>query len=228
VDISEKARHAANRILFGMPDRYGHLAREITRNQSRTILEIGVWDGEHSRLMLQAALRNHDPADVSYYGFDLFEEADQAVISQETSKFPPSIASVRRKLQSFAERGATIELFKGNTLEVLPAVVGSLPRMDFVFIDGGHSYETVRSDWHCVRRLLGARSIVIFDDYVNREAVGQTGIGVNRVVDEIDGRIYFVSHLKPVDVFRKSWGALRVRFVKVTPRPERRSDREGG
>jgi hypothetical protein len=209
-----------------MSDRYGHLAREITRNKSRSILEIGVWDGEHSRLMLQAALRNHDPADVSYYGFDLFEEADEAVISQETSKFPPSMASVRRKLQSFAERGATIELFKGNTLEVLPAVVDSLPTMDFVFIDGGHSYETVRNDWQCARRLLGARSIVIFDDYVNREAVGQTSIGVNRVVDDIDRQIYSVSHLRPVDVFQKTWGTLKVRFVKVTPRPERASSRE--
>jgi hypothetical protein len=228
VEISEKARHAANRILFGMPDRYGHLAREIARNQSRSILEIGVWDGEHSRLMLQAAFRSHDPADVSYYGFDLFEEADEAVISHEASKFPPSMASVRRKLQSFAERGATIELFKGNTLKVLPAVVGSLPKMDFVFIDGGHSYETVRNDWQCARRLLGARSILIFDDYVNREAVGQTGVGVNRVVDEIDGQIYSVAHLKPIDVFRKSWGTLRVGFVKVTPRPERASSREDG
>jgi hypothetical protein len=226
VDISEKARHAANRILFGMPDRYGHLAREITNNQSRTILEIGVWDGEHSGLMLQAALRNHAPADVSYYGFDLFEEADEAVISQEASKFPPSMASVRRKLQSFAERGACIELFKGNTLEVLPAVVDSLPKMDFVFIDGGHSYETVRNDWECVRRLLGTRSVVIFDDYVNGEAIGQTSVGVNRLVDEIDGEIYSVSRLRPVDVFRKSWGTLKVRFVKVTPRPERRPSRE--
>jgi hypothetical protein len=42
--------------------------------------------------------------------------------------------------------GAKIFLFKGDTREVLPKVVNTLPMMDFIFIDSGHSLETIEND----------------------------------------------------------------------------------
>jgi hypothetical protein len=42
-----------------------------------------------------------------------------------------------------------------------------LPKMDLVFIDGGHSTETVATDWENVKDLLHEKSIVFFDDYPN-------------------------------------------------------------
>jgi Methyltransferase domain len=191
----------------------------ITKRRPRTILELGVWRGEHSRQMINAALQGHvSPGEIAYYGVDLFEDADSMMVTRETSKSPPSLDVVAKKLQPYADLGVSIKLLKGDSTVLLPNVVSEMPMMDFVFIDGGHSYETVKSDWECVQRVINDRSIVIFDDYVNEAGVVHTGVGVNRVVDAIDPGAYQVELLKPVDSFKKNWGVLRVQLVKVRQR----------
>lgn len=208
-----------NRILWGMPNRYGHLVKEVRRNRCHTIMEIGVWNGDRSKRMIQAALESDIPPTlIRYYGFDLFESADESVISKEASKFPPSMELVKKKLQSFIDMGVNINLYKGDTTKILPELVPVLPSMDFVFIDGGHSYDTVRSDWECVQHIIGECSVVIFDDYVNEAGIINMNFGVNKLVDSIDKRSYSVFLLRPVDSFRKEWGTLEVRFVKIIPK----------
>jgi hypothetical protein len=213
---TERRRHLWNRIRYGMPERYGHLANEIIRNRFRTILEIGVWDGEHAQLMIGAALRNRPPDQVAYHGVDLFEAADEALLAREVSKPPPPMESVSQKLQRFRDLGVSINLYQGNTTELLPQLVPSLGVMDFMFIDGGHSYETVSSDWNSASRLMGSHSVVLFDDYVNTDAIAHENYGVNMVVDSIDRSVYSVFHLRPADLFEKEWGTLRIKLVKVT------------
>jgi len=41
----------------------------------------------------------------------------------------------------------------------------NLPLGDFFFIDGGHSLETIDSDWKNCKRLMHDRSIIVLDDY---------------------------------------------------------------
>jgi hypothetical protein len=203
-----------------MPDRYGHLEREVAKNRCRRILEIGVWDGVHSQAMIQAALRASEPSSIEYYGIDLFEDAYKAsdTLDREVSKRPLRIDEVRARFRHLEGMGVRINLFKGDSKEVLPALASSTPAMDFVFVDGGHSFETVASDWRNVRRLVHGRSAVIFDDYVNREAVEGGGYGVNAVVDAIDRGEFDVSFLDPADRFRHPWGILMTRFVRVQMR----------
>ena len=217
MEFATRLRRATNRARFGMPDRYGHLEREIAKNKCRRILEIGVWDGEHSRRMIQAGLRYSDPTSIEYFGIDLFEDAYEIedILDREASKRPPPLSEVKAKLQDLEEIGVGINLVKGDSKEILPALAVQKLAMDFVFVDGGHSYETVSSDWRNVQRMIGGRSVVIFDDYVNREAVEARGYGVNVVVDAIDRGEFAVSLLDPVDRFRHSWGILMTRFVKV-------------
>ena len=217
MSLRRKFVEAKNRLLWGMPNRYGHLRHEIIRCRCRSILEIGVWRGEHSRQMIEAALEGHVPAaEIRYYGIDLFENADSSMVSREASKFPPALDSVRTKLHPYVDRGVHIDLMKGDSTEILPEMLSGAPRLDLVFIDGGHSYETVKSDWECVKRMMHAGTIVIFDDYVNEEAVRNTKVGVNDIVDGIDRRYYDVVLLKPIDSFKKEWGTLEVRLAKVT------------
>jgi predicted O-methyltransferase YrrM len=125
---------------------------------------------------------------------------------------------VKNKLSKFESLGVSINLFKGDTTKTLPLELGRLPQMDLVFIDGGHSYKTVKSDWECVKRLISKGSVVIFDDYVNEAGVAHMNMGVNRLVDEIDRDRYAISLLSPVDSFRKPWGTLRTRFARLTLR----------
>lgn len=222
LDLCGRVMRTANRVVFRMPDRYGHLARTIERRQCRRILEIGVWDALHSIEMIEAALRHHAPRDVAYFGFDLFDLADATMLDREISKAPPSLAHVQSVLQPYVERGVTVHLFRGDTQRLLPELAPSLPRMDFIFIDGGHSEATVRSDWSSASQCLGPESVVLFDDYVDPRSAAVTGVGVNAVVDSIDTERFHVRRLRPVDRFQKAWGTLHIALVEVTVADQRR------
>jgi hypothetical protein len=218
VEVRTRIQHVVNRLRYGMPDRYGHLTRLIVEHGCRSILEIGVWDAVHACDMIQAALRRHRPEAVTYQGLDLFEQATDDLVQREVSKSPRTLEAAQRKLRPLADRGVTVKLYQGNTLELLPALGPTLGPVDFVFLDGGHSYQTVRSDWQHVARLMDERTIVVFDDYVNQQALEREDYGINQVVEEIDPQAYRVTRLRPVDSFAKPWGRLEIAFVQVTRR----------
>ena len=206
-----------NQLVYGMPNRYGNLVKEIRRHKSRRILEIGTWNGQHSSLMISAALENTSPSQVEFYGFDLFEEAygNEILLPGEATKQPPNLEQVKISLQPYKDLGVKVFLHKGNTAKILPPLLSSLSFMDFVFIDGGHSYEIVKNDWDCICQIINPTSVVIFDDYLNQEGVNIMGFGINRLIDELDRHIYRVSFLEPVDRFKKDWGVMETRFVCV-------------
>jgi hypothetical protein len=65
--------------------------------------------------------------------------------------------------------------------------------MDLIFIDGGHSEETVGSDWANCEPLMHDQTIVYFDDYPRW--------GIGPVVDAIDRDRYDVTITKEFDEF---------------------------
>ncbi len=147
----------------------------ISRNKCRRIMEIGVADGENARSMVMVALRNFSPDEVEYYGFDLFGRVDDG-----------RMELVRQKLKG---TGCTFKLFKGDSMETLPREVETLPKMDVIFIDGGHSYATVKSDWKNSRSLMHNETAVFFHNY--------DFTGVSRVVDDISREEYLVKVIHP-------------------------------
>ena len=50
-------------------------------------------------------------------------------------------------------------------MKTLPEVSKNLPQMDFIYIDGGHSLETIKNDWDYTKNLMHKGTIVLFDDY---------------------------------------------------------------
>ena len=123
------------------------------------------------------------------------------------SKIPPALEVVRGKLE---KTNAEIHLYKGYTEDTLPKVVNELPKADFVFIDGGHSIETIENDWKYVQEVMDEKTIVIFDDYWNREDAG-----CKKVIEGIDRTKFEVEILPIQDKFEKEWGILEINFVKV-------------
>ena len=146
----------------GMPwyGSHPYLNEFILENGCRRILEIGVYDGENARRMVEVALRDAAPDEVEYYGFDFFSYN--------------SASRVERKL---SETGCRYRLYRGNTLETLPEAVRALPRMDVIFIDGGKSYREAKSDWESSSLLMHERTGVFVHNVDFR--------GVGRMVDEI-------------------------------------------
>lgn len=160
--------------------RYRHLLRLVKNNKCRRIMEIGILRGDTAAPLIKAAKSNFRPSEVEFYGFDLFDPS-----LDYGGPRPLTLKEAREKLE---RTGAQIKLFKGDTRTVLPEVVGNLPKMDLIFIDGGHSYNTVKSDWENSKRLMNAQTIVVFDDLDYP--------GVRKVVDNIN-RIDFAVELLP-------------------------------
>lgn len=191
--------------------RYENLFSQIDKARPRRIMEIGTWNGEHSRQMIEQA-KIYRP-DIEYYGFDLFEASPILEKESQGGKgSPPGIQKVQDKL---SHTGAKITLVKGDTNVTLQET--SLPVMDFVFIDGGHSLQTIQNDWDNVQKVMGLHTVVIFDDYYQDDDKGYADEnGCKTLIHSIDTDKFSVEILSGTDTFTKSWGIVEINLVKVT------------
>lgn len=88
--------------------------------------------------------------------------------------------------------------------------------VDFVFIDGGHSLETIMKDWMVVQSLMDEKTVVIFDDYYPNTNL----IGARNIVEFIVKKGEFnVEYLEPIDHFKFPDGSPQpTQMVKVIRR----------
>ena len=56
--------------------------------------------------------------------------------------------------------------------------------VDFCFLDGGHTYETVKNDLNIILNKIKKKSLILIDDY------NQSHYGVKKAVDEIKDNYY--------------------------------------
>ena len=193
---------------FHAPKRYHHLYDTIRDIKAGSILEVGVWNGNRAVKMIAEAQQVSDQ--VKYYGFDLFEHLDQAEYEKEVSKKPPTEKEVEALL---LPTGAEIHLYPGFTRDTMPVAVKEIEKVDFVFIDGGHSLETIENDWLYTQQVMRPGTVVIFDDYWRN----RSDAGAKRIVDAIDTNKYVVEILPEVDSFNNpDFGRLDISFAKVS------------
>ena len=190
--------------------RYAYLRSTIKKYKSKTILEIGTWNGVHAKKMIEEAFAPDWTANITYYGFDVWEQMDKELHTREVSKWPPAKSEVERILN---DSGATINLIQGNTLETLPAFVKDNPELtvDFIFIDGGHSFETIEADWNNVQSLIDENTVIIFDDYWYPPKGKEPHFGSSKIIDSLDREKWQVTELPISDNFTHG----RVHFVEV-------------
>jgi hypothetical protein len=135
-------------------------------------MEIGVFNGDNAKTMIQAALQHVAPIDVEYYGFDFFHRS--------------RVMDVQSKL---AKMGCTVHLFQGDSTTTLPNVLHTLPKMDVIFIDGGKSRAEASSDWRATQTLMHDRTAVFVHNYEFS--------GVRWMVDQISREAFQVAILHP-------------------------------
>jgi len=171
--------------------RYRQLADLVRTYGSETIVEVGTWNGGRAIEMSLASFETKDK--VHYIGFDLFEEANEELDKYElNSKAHNSIKAVDNRLQQFAdkmkEKGKdfTFELHKGDSKETLVNAKESIAKANFAYIDGGHSEETVISDYENLKHC----DVIVFDDYFTKDIdgniLGDEYLGTNRLVDSFN------------------------------------------
>lgn len=181
-------------------DRYAQLLDIIDEIKPQSILEIGVWSGARAVQMIQEAAKFRPIESIDYVGFDLFEQQTGEYNRLEGSKdaWPKSV--VERRLKA---TGAKFELVQGNTRDTLAGF--GWRHYDFMFIDGGHSEETIKSDWNNVCTL---QAVFVFDDYYF--GPHPAGMGCNAIIDNLSNQ-WIVEHL-PV---RTKTEGLEIGMVKV-------------
>ena len=95
-----------------------------------------------------------------------------------------SLGAVNDLLKKFKSK---IKLLKG--LSEIQLTKFDLEKIDFVFLDGGHSYETVKKDLDIIIFKLKKGKIIICDDY------DQVDYGVKKAVDELKEKVKEIKNL---------------------------------
>ena len=149
---------------------------EILTKKPKFFLEVGVFHGVTARNVCELLYQIHGN-DFQYIGLDLFEMTNENTLevipntefSNPLKKFyfkfikkqdPYSILAVQDLLKKFQNN---VNLIKGNSNIILKKI--DMSKIDFVFLDGGHNYETVLNDLNCCNEVVKNNGIILCDDY---------------------------------------------------------------
>ena len=163
---------------------------EIKKKQPKFFLEVGVFHGVTARNVCELLYQIHK-SDFKYIGLDLFEKNDEnkSEIIPNTNfsnplkniyfKYikrvdPYTIQSVEDLLKNFKNN---VHLIKGNSNIILKKI--DMSKIDYVFLDGGHEYETVKNDLTNCKEVLKNNGTILCDDYNLSYAPG-----VKKAIDE--------------------------------------------
>ncbi|MDC2969709.1 class I SAM-dependent methyltransferase [Candidatus Pelagibacter sp.] len=163
---------------------------EILAKKPKFFLEVGVFHGVTARNVCELLYQIHGSS-FQYIGLDLFEvnneNKSEIIPNTEFSnplkkiyfkyikkQDPYSISAVRDLLKKFK---SNVNLIKGNSNIILKKI--DMSKIDFVFLDGGHNYETVLNDLKCCNEVVKNNGIILCDDYDLSFAPG-----VKKAVDE--------------------------------------------
>ena len=163
---------------------------EINKKKPKFFLEVGVFHGVTARNVCELLHKIHTN-NFKYIGLDLFEKNDENKseiipntnfsnpLKQIYFKYikrqdPYTIEAVRDLLKKFKDN---VHLIKGNSNNVLEKI--DMGKIDYVFLDGGHDYETVKNDLNCCSEVIENNGTVLCDDYNLSYAPG-----VKNAIDE--------------------------------------------
>jgi len=166
------------------------LLKEVDKKKPRIFLEIGVFHGVTARNICELLYQTHKN-DFKYIGLDLFvenEENKNEIIPNNTfnnplksvyfkyikKQNPYSLEAVRELLKKFEKN---VHLIQGNSNKVLKKI--DMSKIDYVFLDGGHEYNTVKNDLENCIEVIKKGGTVLCDDYNLGSAPG-----VKRAIDE--------------------------------------------
>ena len=107
---------------------------------------------------------------------------------------PYSLNSVKKLLKKFEKN---INILKGDSNIILKEI--DLNKIDYVFLDGGHKYETVREDLRNLVKIIENNGTILCDDYNLTYAPG-----VRKAIDE-----YIIKYNYNLKIFNS-------RFAEIT------------
>ena len=164
--------------------------KEVAEKNPKVFLEVGVFHGVTARNVCELLYKMHGQ-DFKYLGLDLFAETlenqneviPNTKFSNPIKNFyfnyikrqnPYSLEAVNDLLKKFKDNAS---LIKGNSNKILKKI--DMSKIDYVFLDGGHDYETVLNDLNLCIEVIVNNGTVLCDDYDLSHAPG-----VKKAIDE--------------------------------------------
>ena len=153
------------------------LLRHIEQLRPKNFLEVGVFHGVTSRNVCEILYSLHG-SNFKFTGIDLFLNDNEVLKDEYAPKTtfsnplktiyynfiirldPYNIKSVNKLLRKFEKN---INIIKGNSNDVLKEI--NLDGIDYVFLDGGHKYETVKNDLENLTQIVNNKGAILCDDY---------------------------------------------------------------
>ena len=163
---------------------------EISLKKPKHFLEVGVFHGVTARNVCELLFKIHRN-DFQYIGLDLFEKNDenksevipntklsnplkQIYFKYIKKQDPYTLEAVEDLLKKFKNN---VHLIKGNSNKLLKTI--DMSKIEYVFLDGGHDYETVKNDLNCCKEVINRNGTILCDDYNLSYAPG-----VKKAIDE--------------------------------------------
>ena len=153
------------------------LLNHIRLKKPKNFLEIGVFHGVTSRNVCELLYSFHGN-DFRFTGIDLFVNDETSLKDEYIPKIkfsnplktiyykyiirldPYSVDSILRLLKKFQKN---VNIIKGNSNKVLKEI--NVDKFDYVFLDGGHKYETVKKDLENLTQIVNNNGTILCDDY---------------------------------------------------------------
>ena len=155
----------------------------IQKKNPKTFLEIGIFHGVTARNVCEIMFKNHGD-NFNYIGIDIFDDSndyDKEVVPSKTfnnpfktfyfryikKQNPYSLIAVEDLLSKFKKN---IKIIQGDTNKILHEI--NLKNIDFIFIDGGHDYKTVKNDLEQSFKIISKNGTILCDDWNLSQALG--------------------------------------------------------
>ena len=155
----------------------------IQEKNPRSFLEIGVFHGVTARNVCELMFKNHGEQ-FEYVGIDIFSDSknyDKEVVPSKTfnnpfktfyfrfikRQNPYSLVAVEDLLSKFKKN---IKLIVGDTNKIFENL--KLKNIEFIFIDGGHDYKTVKNDLEYSYKIISKNGTILCDDWNLSQALG--------------------------------------------------------
>ena len=179
------------------------LLKDIAKYKINKILEIGVFQGVTGRNVCELLIKTNK--NFKYIGIDLFDsiyDKDEEFLpitklSNPLKRFyykfikkidPHSLQGVKELLKKFEKN---VTLYKGNSNKILKDIKHK--DIDYIIIDGGHSYETVAKDLNLSAKILSKGGVIMCDDYIHNQALG-VKMAVNEFVKNNNFKIEIINN----------------------------------
>ena len=186
----------------GLKGKWGNIYLErIIFHKPKNFLEIGVFCGVTARNTCDL-LYKINGNNFSYTGIDLFggdkinsidEIAPKFLLNQKFSnplkniyynlilrENLNSIKSIQKFLRKYDKN---IKLIAGDTNSVLKEI--NLNNIDFVFLDGGHSYQTVCNDLtNLYEHMKDKKKVILCDDYGSESYIPEVEKAINDFIKQ--------------------------------------------